>query len=77
MSFGKLIEKTRDIEFLSPYTDSLIKWKDNRNSAIHAMAKSLEPEFEEKYDATKEVAEIGNELFRSVDKAIYKYRHNK
>lgn len=77
MSFGKLIEKTRDIEFLSPYTEGLIKWKDNRNSALHAMAKSLLPRFEEKYNVTKEVAEIGYELFREVDKAIYKYRHNK
>lgn len=41
------------------------------------MAKSLLPSFEEKYNATKEVAEIGYELFREVDKAIYKYRHNK
>ena len=77
MSFGKLIKKTRDIEFLSPYTEGLKKWKDNRNSAIHGMAKSLEPGFNEKYNATKEVAEIGCELFREVDKAIYKYRHNK
>lgn len=77
MSFGKLIEKTRDIEFLSSYTEGLKKWKDNRNSAIHGMAKSLEPGFNEKYNATKEVAEIGCELFRKVDKAIYKYRHDK
>ena len=77
MSFGKLIKKTRDIEFLSSYTEGLKKWKDNRNSAIHGMAKSLEPGFNEKYNATKEVAEIGCELFRKVDKAIYKYRHDK
>lgn len=77
MSFGKLIEKTRDIDILLPLTCRLDTWREKRNSALHAMAKSLLPRFEEKYNATKEVAEEGYELFRVLDKAIYKYRHNK
>jgi hypothetical protein len=73
-SFGKIIERTKDIEFLNDLTDSLIEWKNKRNTAIHEMAKSLYPEFNEKYDATKDVAEEGLELFRKVDKAISNFR---
>lgn len=76
-TFFEMIKRASEIDILLPLTYRLDAWREKRNSALHAMAKSLEPEFEEKYDATKEVAEEGYELFRVVDKAIYKYRHNK
>lgn len=57
-----------------PVIDPLNKWRKQRNASLHEMAKSLEPTFSEKYNATKDIAKEGKKLFREVDKIISDYR---
>lgn len=68
-------------EKIKPTLEELKEWKDNRNIAIHEIAKlqsdALDKDFQAKYKENKAIAETGKKLFRKLDNEIRKYRRNK
>lgn len=52
-------------------------WKNERNRAIHEMAKEINHSFADNYDALEDTADEGYTLFRKLDNAIRAYRQEK
>lgn len=74
------IQKTKEEE-IKKIADQINNWKNQRNDAIHALAKIEETDtenpFRRKYKAAEECAKEGMVLFRKLDKAILVYRKRK
>lgn len=63
-----LSEKLKDV------LNEISVWKNERNKAIHEMAKEINHSFADNYDALEETADEGYTLFRELDNAIREYR---
>lgn len=54
--------------------NEICAWKDDRNRAIHEMAKEINRSFADNYDALEDTADDGYILFRELDNGIRAYR---
>lgn len=59
---------------LKEVLNEICVWKNERNRAIHEMAKEINHSFADNYDALEDTADEGYTLFRKLDNAIRAYR---